>query len=310
VYGFSTGWNIRRHARIADALDEICELGFQKIELAGLTQPQMRELVSLQKQGAAPQIVGLHSFCPLPPVERKASFGDLLDLASRDQKERGQAVEYTKRTIDAAAELGGQVVIVHLGSVEVDYVPRTLLRWMTAYGPDSGEYRRRLGGLLDERARRAGPHLDAALEGLAELDTHARSNGVKIGVENRFMYYQIPNIAELRIILSQFGEDTAVGYWHDIGHAHMNRILRVEDQTNVAEDIKRRMIGVHVHDVVTDANVDPAKVDHRAPSTGTVDFVRERENISDGVLKVVELRREVDAADVVKGLAYLRRIGF
>lgn len=310
MYGFSTGWNIRRHARIADALDEIRELGFQKIELAGLTEPQMRELVSLQRQGAAPEIVGLHNFCPLPPVERKASFGDLLDLASRDLTERRQAVDYTKRTIDAAAELGAQVVVVHLGSVEVDYVPRTLLRWMAAYGPNSDDYRRRLRRLLDERARRVPQHLAAAMEGLSELELHARASGVKIGVENRFMYYQIPNIEQLREILSQFGEDTAVGYWHDIGHAHMNRILRVEDQTNVAEDIKRRMIGVHIHDVATDANVDPAKVDHRAPSTGTVDFVRERENISDGVLKVVELRREVESADVVKGLAYLRRIGF
>jgi len=310
MYGFSTGWNIRRHARAADALEEIRKLGFQKIELAGLTELQMREILSLRKRGATPEIVGLHSFCPLPPVERKASFGDLLDLASRDRAERRQAVEYTKRTIDAAAELGAQVVIVHLGSVAVDYVPRTLLRWMTAYGADSDEYRRRLSALLDERTRRAAPHLAAAMEGLSELETHARANGVKLGVENRFMYYQIPNIEQLREILSRFNEDTAVGYWHDIGHAHMNRILGVEDQTTVADDIKRRMIGVHIHDVVTDAHVDPAKVDHRAPSTGTVDFIRERENISDGVLKVVELRREVDAADVVKGLAYLRRIGF
>ncbi len=310
MYGFSTGWNIRRHTRAASALDEIRRLGFERVELAGLTEPQMREVVSLQKEGTTPDIVGLHSFCPLPPVERKASFGDLLDLASRNRTERRRAVEYTIRTIDAAAELGAHVVIVHLGSVEVDYVPRTLLRWMAAYGSDSDEYRRRLGGLLDERARRAAPHLAAAMEGLAELDTHARSRAVKLGVENRFMYYQIPNIEELRIILSQFGEDTAVGYWHDIGHAHMNRILRVEDQTKVADDIKRRMIGVHIHDVVTNANVDPAKVDHRAPSTGTVDFVRERENISDGMLKVVELRREVGSADVVKGLAYLRKIGF
>ena len=310
MYGFSTGWNIRRHSKIARVLDEIRKLGFQQVELAGLTEPQMREAVSLRERGAAPEIVGLHSFCPLPPVGRRASFGDLLDLASRDHAERRQAVEYTRRTIDCAAELNAQVVIIHLGSVEVDYVPRTLLGWMTTYGPDSDEYRRRVGGLLTERARRAAPHLDAAMEGLSELEAHARASGVKLGVENRFMYYQIPNIAELREILSQFGDDTAVGYWHDIGHAHMNKILRVEDQTTVAEDIKRRMIGVHIHDVVMDANVHPAKVDHRAPSTGTVDFVRERENVSDGVLKVVELRREVGSADVVKGLAYLRRIGF
>ena len=310
MYGFSTGWNIRRHTKIIQVFDEIRKLGFQKFELAGLTEPQMREVVSLQRQGAAPEIVGLHNFCPLPPVKRKASLGDQFDLASRDRRERCQAVEYTKRTIDAAAELGAQVVVVHLGSVDVDYVPRTLLGWMIAYGPGSDEYHRRVRGLLDERARCAAPHLGGAMEGLAELETRARRSGVKIGVENRFMYYQIPNIAELRVILSQFGEDTAIGYWHDIGHAHMNRILRIEDQTNVADDIKRRMIGVHVHDVVMDASVDPAKPDHRAPSTGIVDFVHEREHVPDGALKVVELRREVESADVVKGLAHLRAIGF
>ena len=310
MYGFSTGWNIRRHVRIADALDEIRQLGFERIELTGLAESQMQEVVSLQKRHAAPRIVGLHSFCPLPPVELKASFGDLLDLASLHQTERRQAVRYAKRTVDFAAELGAQVVIIHLGSVEVEYVPMTLLRWMTAYGPDSDEYRRRLGGLLGERARRSASHFSAAMESLSELDAHARASGLMLGVENRFMYYQIPNMEELRRILSQFGEDSAVGYWHDIGHAHMNRILGVEDQTMVPDDIRGRMIGVHIHDVMMDANVHPAKVDHRAPSTGTVDFVRERENVSNGVLKVVELRMEVSPEDVLKGLNHLLEIGF
>jgi sugar phosphate isomerase/epimerase len=310
MFGFSTGWNIRRHDRAADALDEITDLGFEKIELAGLTESQAREVVALQKRHGAPEIVSIHTFCPLPPLDRQASFGDLLDLASLDSTERGQAVEYSKRTVDFAAELGAQAVIIHLGSVDVEYTPMTLLLWMTTDGPDSDEYRRGLDGLLLERARSADSHFNAAMESLSELEAHARACGVMIGVENRFMYYQIPNMEELRKILSRFDEESAVGYWHDIGHAYMNKLLRVEDQTMVPDDIKRRMIGVHIHDVMTDANVHPAKVDHRAPSTGAVDFVRERQFVSDGALKVVELRREVSSEDVRKGLNHLREIGF
>jgi len=310
MFGFSTGWNIRRHEQAADAIDEIRNLGFEKIELAGLTESQAREVVALQKRHAAPEIVSIHTFCPLPPLDRQASFGDLLDLASLDTTERRQAVKYAKRTIDFAAELGAHTVITHLGSVDVEYTPMTLLLWISTDGPDSDEYRGKLDGLLRERARTADSHLGAAMESLSELEAHARACEVMVGVENRFMYYQIPNMEELREILSRFDEDSAVGYWHDIGHAYMNKILRVEDQTIVPDDIKRRMIGVHIHDVMTDANVHPAKVDHRAPSTGVIDFVREREMVSDGALKVMELRREVSAEDVRKGLNHLREIGF
>jgi sugar phosphate isomerase/epimerase len=310
MFGFSTGWNIRRHDRAADAIDEIRGLGFEKIELAGLTESQAREVVALQKRSGAPEIVSIHTYCPLPPLDRQASFGDLLDLASVDRTERRLAVKYAKETVDFAAELGAGSVIIHLGSVDVEYTPMTLLLWMNTDGPDSDEYRRNVDGLLRERARSADAHFDAAMESLSELEAHARSCGVMIGVENRFMYYQIPNTQEVRRILSHFGEDSAVGYWHDIGHAHMNKILRVEDQTVVPDDIKRRMIGVHIHDVMTDGSVHPAKVDHRAPSTGIVDFVRERQMVSDDALKVMELRREVSSEDVLKGLNHLREIGF
>ena len=310
MFGFSTGWNIRRHDRAADAIGEIQGLGFEKIELAGLTESQAREVVELRKRHGAPEIVSIHTYCPLPPLDRQASFGDLLDLASLDPAERRLAVKYAKQTVDFAAELGAGSVIIHLGSVDVEYTPMTLLLWMNTDGPDSDEYRRNVDGLLRERARSADAHLDAAMESLSELEAHARACGVMIGVENRFMYYQIPNTQELRRILSHFGEDSAVGYWHDIGHAHMNKILRVEDQTVVPDDIRRRMIGVHIHDVMTDGSVHPAKVDHRAPSTGIVDFVREREMVSDGALKVMELRREVSSEEVQKGLSHLREIGF
>ena len=71
MFGFSTGWNIRRHDRAADALGEIRELGFEKVELAGLTESQAQEVVALQKQHAAPEIVSIHTFCPLPPLDRQ-----------------------------------------------------------------------------------------------------------------------------------------------------------------------------------------------------------------------------------------------
>jgi len=310
MYGFSTGWNIRRHARLRDALEEIQQFGFEQVEVTGLNESQMREAVVLQQGGGSPRIVGVHSFCPLPPVEREASFGDQLDLASLDDTERNLALDYSKRTIDFAAELGARVVVVHLGSVKVEYVPMTIYRWLTTYGGDTDEYRSQLDGLLQERSRRSAPHFDAAMRSLSELETHARDCKVSVGVENRYMYYQIPNREELGTILAEFGPDTVVGYWHDVGHAYVNRMLGVEDQTIVPDGIKSRMIGIHIHDVMMDSTVRPPKIDHRAPSTGIVDFVRERENVGDGALKIVELRREVRSDDVRKGLDYLRSIRF
>jgi len=150
MFGFSTGWNIRRHDRAADALDEIQGLGFEKIELAGLTESQAREVVALQERDAAPAIVSIHTYCPLPPLNRQASFGDLLDLASLDPTERRQAVKYAKRTIDFAAELGAQTVIMHLGSVDVEYTPMTLImdQWETFFDEKWVETH---SGVVDEK---------------------------------------------------------------------------------------------------------------------------------------------------------------
>ena len=66
------------------------------------------------------KVVSVHNFFPKPEIQLGArAGGDFFLLSSLDRSERNQAVRWTRKTIEHAAELGAQAVVLHCGRVEM-----------------------------------------------------------------------------------------------------------------------------------------------------------------------------------------------
>src|SRR5438477_8469410 len=84
-------------------------------------------------------------------------------------------------------------------------------------GPGSDEHERMRDQAWAEREAAKGPHLDAALRSIVAIGEHAAGTGVRIGVECRDSYHEIPSLDEFASVLEAC-DGLPVGYWHDAGH--------------------------------------------------------------------------------------------
>src|SRR4051794_13844012 len=117
----STCWNSQRHTDGAAMIQEILDMGFERVELGhGVRISLMEGIVRMvEKQGV--KISSLHNFFPLP-VEITRASPDCYQYSSADPRERERAVKFSFQTIDFAARLGAPFVVLHLGHVPVgDY---------------------------------------------------------------------------------------------------------------------------------------------------------------------------------------------
>src|SRR6476620_11446234 len=119
MLSFSTCWNSGRHTDGDAILQEILDLGFERVELGhGIRVSLMEGVQKMYEQGKV-QFSSLHNFCPLP-VEITRPSPDCYIFSSPDQRERDRALRLTFQTIDFAERLGAPIVVLHLGRVPID----------------------------------------------------------------------------------------------------------------------------------------------------------------------------------------------
>src|SRR5207237_5192244 len=138
-------------------------------------------------------------------------------LASTNPNERGVAVDAHKRTIDAAAEVGAKAIVVHLGNSGAPSRQPAIFDTIARHGRLSCEHLHLRDEAWREREASKGPHLEAALESIRALGEHAAGSSVRIGLENRDGYHEIPSLDEFADVLGAC-DGLPVGYWHDAGH--------------------------------------------------------------------------------------------
>ena len=298
----STAWYVRDDTRIVSTLNAMHAMRFQAVEI-GVSKPRFK-LKKVQKflKKSPLKVVSVHSLC----VERKVApaneRGDW--LASPDPKRRRQAVELTLETIENAKALGAGAVVLHLGSPPVEE------RWekqdkLYRLGGGSKAVAEELGVTVDEllaqRAALAPSHFDAACESIAEL--LERSAGIKLGVECRMGWHELPNLDELGVLLGRF-PDPRVGYWHDVGHAVLRSAMGLEGQFEWLERHGARTIGIHLHDVSGSLR------DHYPPGLGTVDFKRLLQWLPADAIRVMEIGSRFIAEEVMLARSFLEELGF
>jgi sugar phosphate isomerase/epimerase len=129
----------------------------------------------------------------------------------------------------------------------------------------SREYVRAKLKAVQTRERRAPTHLQRVKGCLQRIVEHAASKNVRVALESRRGYEEIPSERELPGLLEELNSGQ-VGYWHDFGHSQIKENLGFIDHDEWLGAVGSRAFGCHVQDCIW-----PAK-DHEAPFTGGIDF--------------------------------------
>ncbi len=240
------------------------ELGFDLIELGHGTRLSLVPGIQQMFDAGEVRFSSLHNFCPLP-VEVMAASPDCYKFSAVSSEERERAVKQTLQTIDFAARLNAPFVVLHLGEVNMSPITDQLIELAKTGRYQSRKYVRLKIGAVQKRERIALRYLQRVKDCLRRVIEHAASKNVRIALEGRRGYEEIPTERELPGLLEEM-DCAQVGYWHDFGHLQIKENLGFIDHGEWLRLIGPRAFGCHVQDCIW-----PAK-DHEAPFTGAVNF--------------------------------------
>jgi sugar phosphate isomerase/epimerase len=300
MYSLSTCWNSHRHTDGRVMLEEIRDLGFEYAELShGIRISLLPGILDAVDAGVI-KISTLHNFCPLPIGVNHAAPNLYKFTAERD-RERECAWRHTGRTLETAARVKAQLVVLHMGCIEMrDYTDR-LLDMIKEGEKESPEYEKLCDEMQQKReARKAGP-VQRASEFLKRLIPEAEKRGLKLGIENREALEEIPLESDFAEFLEAF-PDPLVGYWHDTGHAQIKENLGFISHAAHLESFAHRLHGFHIHDVRFPG------YDHFPPGTGMVDFAALKPMARPEHIKVFELHPAVPVEELKSGVKYLKSL--
>jgi sugar phosphate isomerase/epimerase len=289
---FSTAWNSHRHTDGAAMLREIADLGFEYAELShGIRVSLLEGVEKALKQGVI-KLSSFHNFCPLPPEITVAS-PNCYEFTSHRPSERERAYRLTCQTIDFAVRFGVDRVVMHLGRVPLPGATDRLINLVTAGQINTRNYVRQKIAFLKRRERLGRFYFNRMRAFFTRVVEYAEKKGVKLGIESREVFEEIPTERELTRMLEEFGAENA-GYWHDFGHVQIKHNLGLLDHEEWLASVAHRLIGCHVHDTHW-----PAR-DHRAPFSGRVAFTRLVPLLPPGIPRVFELSPKVKKDEILE----------
>jgi sugar phosphate isomerase/epimerase len=259
-----------------------------------------RQLRQPLKQSGV-KVVSVHNYFPIPSVRSDArGSGDLFLLSSPDNAERQNAIHYTTKTIEHAAELRARAVVLHCGAVEMNHEMHALYQFFQTNRLDSVEAQTFIRNKLKERDRLKSRHISRLLSSLDHLTTIAEEHGVLLGLENRYHYHELPGFDDFSVIFDTF-KGAPLGYWHDTGHAHANESLKLIPKNALLHQYADQLIGVHLHDAV---GLD----DHIPPGSGEINYSILKSCLKKTTIKVIELKPGISNTEVLKGIQYVAEV--
>ena len=307
MLSLSTSWGIGSQRSGREIIDVARGLGFEALELNyQFPKGFLKEIFNDRERGEL-KITSLHNICPF--TKKLASYADFFkrfNFSSPRKEIAKKAIKYTKGTIDLAVKLGASAVVLHVGEVELENnsqreMEREFRRSLKMnFGPEK-HIRKTREKFIELRRQNAPPFLERTIQNLGLVLKYALDKGVKLGVENRYFFFEIPSFEEIPIILKEV-PSPCLGYWHDCGHAaHLQNVGYFPGRNPLSEN-RQRLIGIHLHDCV-------GVSDHLAPGYGEVDFLEVKKLLNEKVIKVLELGPWVSHQEVKRGVEYLSRIG-
>ncbi len=267
MLAFSTCWNNSRHSDGEPMIEEIVSLGFTNIELShGMTIAKLPGIRKAYARGLF-TCSGVHNYFPAP-VEVMIDAPDAYEFTSHRPNDRQRAMDMTLKTLEIAAEFQARYLVLHMGSVPMNSAKWTkpLTAGVAAAGRLGAEHAKEKIAFVKAREKIAPLYFHRAIEALGTIAERAAELGVKLAVESRSRFEDMPTEREMIRLQEHFADNPAVGYWHDFGHVQLKHNLGLLDHLQWLEMISPHLIGGHVHDVQW-----PAR-DHRTPFTGELHY--------------------------------------
>jgi sugar phosphate isomerase/epimerase len=281
-------------------LREIHSLGFDYAELShGIRVSLLPGIIEAVEAGEM-KISSLHNFCPLPMGVNHAA-PNLYKFSSTNPRERENAWRHTLKTIETAARVQAQVVVLHLGKIDMKEYTEKLLALVQDGQKGTPKYEKLCTELMEKREEKKIEHLDLVEEMLGRLAVEAESRGLRLGIENRASLEEIPLEDDFGFLLRKF-DRPGVGYWHDTGHAQIKENLGFISHRLHLESLAGRLIGFHLHDVEFPGH------DHCPPGRGMIDFAALKPWVKREHIKVFELSPRLTEEEVRPGVAHLKQL--
>ncbi|WP_020618376.1 sugar phosphate isomerase/epimerase family protein [Paenibacillus daejeonensis] len=286
AYSFSTMWNLRKHTRGHEMIEEILNLGFHNVELNYNVTTAFLETIEPMIEKGQVNISSVHNVFPF--INDKDYDTDSVMLGFDDLEKRKRSVELLIQSIDYADRYGAKGVVVHPGEVPFDYnIDAKLKKLWVEEGKDSPAYRQLWSEMKERRDQLAPIHVQRIQDSLETVCDYIARKGldIKIGIETRSRCYQIPTLQEADQIITGLN-GAPVYIWYDIGHGMMMERMGLYDNAAEIQKLKDKVLGVHIHETV-------GLVDHWCPYVHSEDnetFDAFLEVIDSAPIKVYELR--------------------
>lgn len=292
---FSTCWNSHRHQDGEEMIDEILSLGFDHVELShGIKLSLLPGIMKAVEAGKV-RVSGVHNYFPAP-IDEMGDSPDNRPFTADLPQVRSKAIELTRQSMEQGTALGAGYIVLHMGTVEplVKRTDTARLQNMARQGLVGTEaFARTKGEFVRRRNRLAPVYLDRAREAVRQLLPYAAELGIKLGIEGRSHYEQVPSEDEMSVLMQEFGDDPFIGYWHDFGHIQRKHNLLILNHEQFLRRMAPQLIGGHVNDVRW-----PAR-DHQVPWLGGgVPFERLLSCFPKGAPLVWELSGRAEAEDI------------
>ncbi len=293
----STMWGIGQFENMADFFTAGSALGFTRFELNHGVNSAMLRSVRLNGH----RITSVHEPCPADVSASELKERNWL-ISAPDEGDRQAGVSAVRRSIDLARDLGARVVIVHPGRVDIDPDLEARVAQLFREGKSDGlEYAQAKARLMAARAAQAEINLRSVRRSLIELADYAAQQDIRLGLENRYNYHEIPLLDELDDLLN-LGCGDVIGYWHDVGHAQALENMGFGAHEEWLRRFARHIVGAHLHDIV-------GLYDHLAAGLGRMDWDMIARYLPDDALRTCEFRNTSLPQQIADGLVRLTEKG-
>jgi len=303
MLALSTCWKSSSAPDGERLVESLLEFDIDAVELEYRITDQMFDAMRPVLRASGLPVVSVHNFFPFPSRLRGLTpGGDMFSLCHTDKELRRSAIDWTIKTLECANELEASVVILHGGAVDMDPEIERLRHFFDSRRIASDEGQGFIRRKVDERERRKPGHMDSLLYSLDRLLRAAEKHDVRLALENRYHYHELPGIDDFAVLFQEF-RGAPLGYWHDSGHAHSNESLTMTDPGALLERYGHCLLGMHLHDA---DGID----DHLPPGRGEIDFSPLRSYLREDTLQTLELKPGTTDAQVAEGIRHLRHLGF
>ena len=240
VYSISISscWNSSRHTDGYEMIEELVELGFDRIELSHGIRVSLVPGILKAMEEEKVQVGSIHNFCPLPSGVQHAA-PNFYQPSAPHEGERNLWINYTLKTLEFAQAVGASRVIMHSGSavfflgdpfkkaetIQDHWIEES--KPLEALREDPVFSKAIQSGLKKIRKKedKTAPRLSQMYQPVVES---AQEKGLKLCIENREGLTELPTDARIPEFLEALGGPETVTYWHDCGHAQIKQVQGVQ----------------------------------------------------------------------------------